>query len=291
MRFHPSRASSYPCRSASVRRRPGTGGGRRPRRGRGGAGRWWGVRRCRRSSCGQRTGTPAGPGCPPDVVRLWSADGRAFPDLGWPGDRRPRRPARVDDGPLVLERKAREVLTLLALHAPAALPVDELARVLWEEPPASATKTVRAHLSRIRTALREGGVTDAIATVGNSAYRLVADTDVQLVAGAAAAGPARGRCRPRRAPRTSWPEPANAWTGDPELPGHLARPGVPDGLGAGASPAGPGAPGGAGHGSTPRGRARGSPRSRPPTLWTNRPGSPSSSPSTGRSARPRRSTP
>ncbi len=129
--------------------------------------------------------------------------------------------AARDEVPLVLERKAREVLTLLALHAPAALPVDELARVLWDEPPVSATKTVRAHLSRIRTALREAGLPDAVGTVGRTAYRLVADTDVQLVQ--------RLRQRARRvvgsdpdAAAELLAEARHGWRGDPELPATLA---------------------------------------------------------------------
>jgi pimeloyl-ACP methyl ester carboxylesterase/DNA-binding SARP family transcriptional activator len=119
--------------------------------------------------------------------------------------------------PLVLERKAREVLTLLALHAPAALGVDELARSLWDAPPESATKTVRAHVSRIRTALREAGEPDAVVTVGGTAYRLGADTDVQAVQ--------RLRQRARRQLADDpdraaglLAEARDAWRGAPELP-------------------------------------------------------------------------
>jgi pimeloyl-ACP methyl ester carboxylesterase/DNA-binding winged helix-turn-helix (wHTH) protein len=122
-----------------------------------------------------------------------------------------------EEVPLTLERKARELLTVLALHAPAALPVDELARVLWDDPPASATKTVRAHLSRIRAALRDAGSSDAVLTVGTAAYRLVVDTDVQLVQ--------RLRQRARRAVGADpdaaaglLAEAREIWRGDPELP-------------------------------------------------------------------------
>ncbi|SNY65455.1 BTAD domain-containing putative transcriptional regulator [Paractinoplanes atraurantiacus] len=52
-----------------------------------------------------------------------------------------------------LERKAREVLTILTVHAPAAVTLDELARLLWDDPPPSAVKTLRAHISRIRAAI------------------------------------------------------------------------------------------------------------------------------------------
>jgi pimeloyl-ACP methyl ester carboxylesterase/DNA-binding SARP family transcriptional activator len=126
-----------------------------------------------------------------------------------------------EEVPLVLERKARELLTVLALHAPAALPVDELARVLWDDPPTSATKTVRAHLSRIRTALRVAGSEDAVLTVGSASYRLAAETDVQLVQ--------RLRQQARRLVASDPDAAARlladaraVWSGDPELPGTRA---------------------------------------------------------------------
>jgi pimeloyl-ACP methyl ester carboxylesterase/DNA-binding SARP family transcriptional activator len=126
----------------------------------------------------------------------------------------------ADDAPLGLERKARELLTVLALHAPATLPVEELARVVWDDPPASAAKTVRAHVSRIRAALRAAGEPDAVETVGGVAYRLVAETDVRLVQ--------RLRQEARRRLAGDPDEAADllaaardAWRGDPALPATL----------------------------------------------------------------------
>src|SRR5689334_13230873 len=139
--------------------------------------------------CSSRPGT--------DAVRMWS--GCAVRVLG--------------TGALPVERKARELLTILTVHAPAAVGLDELARLLWDDPPPSAVKTLRAHLSRIRTALRAadrpadpvarnadgsadsvaggaGGLANPVADierVGRDGYRLAIAaerTDVGLVAAA-----------------------------------------------------------------------------------------------------------
>jgi DNA-binding SARP family transcriptional activator len=59
-----------------------------------------------------------------------------------------------DDGRLApLAPKARHLLAVLALHAPRAVPVDELESLLWDEPPPAASKSVQAHVSRLRAAL------------------------------------------------------------------------------------------------------------------------------------------
>ncbi|MFN0091622.1 MAG: winged helix-turn-helix domain-containing protein [Acidimicrobiales bacterium] len=71
-----------------------------------------------------------------------------------------------------LDRKARELLTTLALHAPTALSVDELVSVLWDDPPPSAAKTVIAHLSRLRRALEDSGGGCGVERRGGH-YRLV----------------------------------------------------------------------------------------------------------------------
>ncbi|MFG1991631.1 alpha/beta fold hydrolase [Actinoplanes sp. NPDC048988] len=166
--------------------------------------------------------------------------------------------AGVRSGPR-LERKARELLTVLTVHAPAAVTLDEMARLLWDDPPPSAVKTLRAHLSRIRAALstsvalsgtaalsgpggfpgRRAGVdsedgaesrdavdVDArIERVGRDAYRLAIEpgnTDVGLIADA--------RARARRLLGDGRPDSAAAvlaearelWRGDPELPDTVA---------------------------------------------------------------------
>lgn len=129
--------------------------------------------------------------------------------------------AQSDSGrPLAVERKARELLTLLALHAPAVLSMPELTRVLWDDPPGSAPKTVRAHISRIRAALRAAGCADTVDTVGPG-YRLVGDLDVDRI---------RELRRRARTVATSDPDAAAGdlavarryWRGDPELPPTVA---------------------------------------------------------------------
>jgi len=97
-------------------------------------------------------------------------------------------PAQVvgpDGATRALERKSRELLTVLALRAPAAVGVDELAELLWDDPPPSATKTLQAHVSRLRSALAEA--TDGAVEVARSgpAYALRApedELDVAVVA-------------------------------------------------------------------------------------------------------------
>ncbi|GAA0452369.1 hypothetical protein Ade02nite_00290 [Paractinoplanes deccanensis] len=119
-----------------------------------------------------------------------------------------------------LERKARELLSILAMHAPAAVTLDALAGLLWDDPPPSAVKTVRAHLSRIRSALRAVSAAD-VERVGRDGYRLAIapeDTDVGLVAAA--------RARARLLLADGRPDAAAAvlagaralWRGEPELP-------------------------------------------------------------------------
>ncbi|REF95476.1 DNA-binding SARP family transcriptional activator [Asanoa ferruginea] len=123
--------------------------------------------------------------------------------------------------PVRLERKAREALSVLTVFAPAAPTLDELARLLWDDPPPSAVKTLRAHLSRIRAALRAAGADPGIERVGRDGYRLaidLAETDLGLVADA--------RARARRLRADGRPDSAAAvlaeararWRGDPELP-------------------------------------------------------------------------
>jgi pimeloyl-ACP methyl ester carboxylesterase/DNA-binding SARP family transcriptional activator len=62
-----------------------------------------------------------------------------------------------DGARTALAPKARQLLTLLALSSPRAVPIDELAELLWDDPPPAATKSIQAHVSRIRTAIGEAG--------------------------------------------------------------------------------------------------------------------------------------
>ncbi|WP_433303521.1 alpha/beta fold hydrolase [Actinoplanes sp. CA-030573] len=136
--------------------------------------------------------------------------------------------ARVEpaEGPAPrLERKARELLGILTVRSPGAVAVAELARLLWDDPPPSAVKTIRAHLSRLRAALRAAEPGADVERVGRDAYRLAADpgrTDVGLVAAA--------RARARRLLADGRPDDAAAelaearglWRADPELPDTVA---------------------------------------------------------------------
>ncbi|HEX2577555.1 MAG TPA: BTAD domain-containing putative transcriptional regulator [Aquihabitans sp.] len=64
----------------------------------------------------------------------------------------------ADDGHVApLAPKARQLLAVLALHAPSAVPVDELTSLLWDDPPPAATKSIQAHVSRLRSALGAAG--------------------------------------------------------------------------------------------------------------------------------------
>ena len=120
-----------------------------------------------------------------------------------------------------LERKTRELLTILALRAPGSVNIDELERLLWDDPPASATKTIRSHLSRLRTALRDAAVDGTIERTGRDAYRLLiepGESDVDLVV--------THRARARALLADGRPDSAaqvladarNIWHGDVELP-------------------------------------------------------------------------
>ena len=83
-----------------------------------------------------------------------------------------------------LERKTRELLTVLALRAPGSVNLDELERLLWDDPPESATKTIRSNLSRLRTALRAAAVDGTIERRGGTRYRWLiepGESDVDLV--------------------------------------------------------------------------------------------------------------
>lgn len=79
-----------------------------------------------------------------------------------------------------LERKARELLTLLVLHVPAALGAEELVRLLWEEPPVSSLRTLRSHVSRVRGVLASVGYAEAVVSARGDSYRLAADVDTDV---------------------------------------------------------------------------------------------------------------
>jgi predicted ATPase/DNA-binding SARP family transcriptional activator/class 3 adenylate cyclase len=76
--------------------------------------------------------------------------------------------------------KGRALLALLLVHANETLPVERLIDELWgEHPPATATKTVQAHVSRLRKALAAGagdGV-DAVIVTREHGYQLTLDPE------------------------------------------------------------------------------------------------------------------
>lgn len=120
-----------------------------------------------------------------------------------------------------LERKTRELLTILALRAPGSVNIEELERLLWDDPPASAMKTIRSHLSRLRTAMRVAAVGGTIERTGRDAYRLLIEpgqSDVDVVV--------RDRSRARALLADGRPDSAaqlladarSIWHGDVELP-------------------------------------------------------------------------
>ena len=120
-----------------------------------------------------------------------------------------------------LERKAREVLSVLTVRAPAAATLDDLAALLWDDPPPSAVKTLRAHLSRIRAALRAASPIADVERVGRDGYRLAVApelTDVGLVAEARA----RARRLPAHEAAEVLAQAREWWRGDPELPDTVA---------------------------------------------------------------------
>jgi pimeloyl-ACP methyl ester carboxylesterase/DNA-binding SARP family transcriptional activator len=119
------------------------------------------------------------------------------------------------------ERKAREVLALLAVSAPSAVTLDELVDLLWDTPPESAVRTIRAHLSRLRATLRLAGVDGSIERSGSASYRLVlppGTTDVSTVEALRRRGRelrADGRADSAAAVLA---DARRHWRGDPEFP-------------------------------------------------------------------------
>ena len=99
--------------------------------------------------------------------------------------------------------------------------LDELTGLLWDDPPPSAVKTVRAHVSRLRAGLGRAGLDATIERDGRVGYRLAIDAD-QTDVGRVAALRARARAlladgRPDGA-AILLAEARTLWRGDPELP-------------------------------------------------------------------------
>jgi DNA-binding SARP family transcriptional activator/pimeloyl-ACP methyl ester carboxylesterase len=77
-------------------------------------------------------------------------------------------------------RKARELLVVLALEHPRPVSVDTLVEALWDDPPPAAVKTVQAHLSRVRHALRQAGAPSPGVGGGPAGYRLASGVEVDV---------------------------------------------------------------------------------------------------------------
>ena len=125
-----------------------------------------------------------------------------------------------------LERKARELLTILALRSPEAVTVDELTDLLWDAPPRSATKSIQSHLSRLRTAIdATTGGSVQIERAGTAAYRLVAG-DGELDRDVAVRNRQRARLLRSEGRNTeaaaAFAEVRSLWRGPVELPGSIA---------------------------------------------------------------------
>jgi len=120
------------------------------------------------------------------------------------------------------ERKARQLLTVLVWSAPAAVSLDALADVLWDDPPDSATKTIRAHLSRLGSLLARAGLEHAVVRATATGYRLDLPpdtTDVDVVARLRRRGTQVAADGRPDAGASLLAEARRLWTGDLELPG------------------------------------------------------------------------
>src|SRR3954468_1200442 len=77
--------------------------------------------------------------------------------------------------------RERMLLALLLVHAGEVVSRDRLIDELWEgAPPASASQSLDAYVSRVRRALRDAGATNGVLTTRAPGYVLhAADTDAR----------------------------------------------------------------------------------------------------------------
>jgi DNA-binding SARP family transcriptional activator len=77
-------------------------------------------------------------------------------------------PIEIERGGRLIElsgRRERAVIALLLVNSGQVVSLDRMTEDLWDgAPPASAVTTLRAHVSRVRRALAEGGVDDLLVT-------------------------------------------------------------------------------------------------------------------------------
>lgn len=81
----------------------------------------------------------------------------------------------------ITPRKARELLTMLALEHPRPLSLDALTTRLWDDPPPAAAKTVQGLLSRLRRVLATAGAHGPGITGGPSGYRLAEPEELDVL--------------------------------------------------------------------------------------------------------------
>jgi SARP family transcriptional regulator, regulator of embCAB operon len=74
--------------------------------------------------------------------------------------------------------KRRALLALLLLHANETLSTERLIDELWgEDPPATAARTVQAHVSRLRKALGAGNGAGSVIVTRDHGYQLTLDPE------------------------------------------------------------------------------------------------------------------
>lgn len=81
----------------------------------------------------------------------------------------------------ITPRKARELLTILALEHPRPLSLAALSTRLWDDPPPAAAKTVQGLLSRLRRDLATAGASAPGITGGPSGYRLTEPGELDVL--------------------------------------------------------------------------------------------------------------
>jgi pimeloyl-ACP methyl ester carboxylesterase len=127
----------------------------------------------------------------------------------------------VDGAGARLDRKARQLLAVLGLEAPAAVDVDVLAELLWDDPPPAATKAIQAHVSRLRRAL--GDAAD-LERAGHGYALRASDEHLDVHAVASLRGRARALPPDDAAPLLA--DARALWRGAPELPDTVAAGGL-----------------------------------------------------------------
>ncbi|MEV4458226.1 AfsR/SARP family transcriptional regulator [Microbispora sp. NPDC049633] len=126
-----------------------------------------------------------------------------------------------DDASLAIgSAPVRGLLAALLLEEGRSVPVEQLMRYLWEDPPGSARKNLRLHVARLRTRLAALGLRDRLVTLrgggGEGGYRLLAvpeEVDAVMFRRLAMEGFARLRDRQPRAAEEALSGALDLWQG------------------------------------------------------------------------------